>query len=105
MLKTTRDPHTLAKQTLRDGEKFFERHAADIKTQEVRQKQLERARVLVKGYRRPALVTGTAMLAALIALYLRRSGGGAGVESLASLWHAGLGLQARAAAFLHGLLR
>jgi hypothetical protein len=105
VLKTTRDPHTLAKQTLQDGERFFERHAADVRTQEVRQKQFERARVLAKRYRRPAMVTGTAVLAALIALYLRRSGGGAGVESLASLWHAGLGLQARIAAFLHSLLR
>ncbi|GAB7334017.1 hypothetical protein MBLNU13_g06112t1 [Cladosporium sp. NU13] len=105
VLKTTRDPHALAKQTLRDGERFFERHAADIKTQEVRQKQLERARVLAKRYRRPALATGTAVLAALLALYLGKSGGGASLESVAGLYRAGLVLQARAAAFLHGLLR
>lgn len=105
VLKTTRDPHALAKQTLRKGERFFERHAADIKTQELRQKQLERARVLAKRYRRPAVVTGTAFLAALLALYLRRADGGASVESLAGLYHAGLVLQSRAAAFLHGLLR
>jgi hypothetical protein len=105
VLKTTRDPQALFKQTLQDGERFFERHAADVRTQEVRQKQLERARVLARRYRRPAIGIGTAVLAALIALYLRRAGGGAGVESLAGLYHAGLGLQARAAAFLHGLLR
>ena len=105
VLKTTRDPNALAKQTLQDGERFFERHAADIKTQEIRQKQLEQARVLAKRYRRPALATGTAVLAALIALYLRKSGSGASVESLAGLYHAGLALQARATAFLRGLLR
>lgn len=105
VLKTTRDPNALAKQTLQDGERFFERHAADIKTQEIRQKQLEQARVLAKRYRRPALATGTAVLAVLIALYLRKSGSSAFVESLVGLYHAGLALQARAAAFLQGLLR
>lgn len=105
MLKTTRNPQSLAKQTLQDGEVFFERHAAEITAQELRQKQLQRARVLAKRYRRPALATGTAVLAALLALYLRKSSGGsASVESLVSLYHAGLVLQARAAGFLHGLL-
>ena len=106
VLKTTRDPYALAKQTLRDGEVFFKRHAADIKTQELRQKQLERARVLAKRYKRPAMATGTAVLAALLALYLRRStGGGASIESLAGLYHAGFALQSRIAVFLHGLVR
>lgn len=105
VLKTTRDPHALAKQTLQDGERFFARHAADITTQEARQKQLERARVLAKRYRRPALATGTAVLAALLALYLRKSSGGGPLETLAGLYHAGLALQARTAAFLHGVLR
>lgn len=105
VLKTTHDPHALAAQTLRDGERFFERHAADIKTQEERQKQLERARVLAKRYRRPALAAGTAVLAALLALYLRRSGGVGSVEGVVGLWRAGLVLQARATAFLRGLLR
>ena len=104
VLKTTRDPNALAKQTLQDGERFFERHAADIVTSEIRQKQLQRARVLAKRYQRPALATGTAIFAALLALYLRRSGG-TPVESLVGLYHAGLVLQSRAAAFLHGLLR
>jgi hypothetical protein len=104
VLKTTRDPNTLAKQTLQDGEKFLDRHAADIVTSEIRQKQLQRARVLANQYRRPALATGTAVFAALLALYLRRSGG-APVESVIGLYHAGLVLQARAAAFLHNILR
>lgn len=104
VLKTTHDTEALAKQTLQDGEAFFEGHAADIKRQEVREKQLERARVLARKYRRPALATGTAVFAALIALYLRRSGG-APFDSLFSLYQAGLVLQSRAAEFLHHLLR
>ena len=104
VLKTTHDTDALAKQTLQDGEEFFRRHAADIKTQEIRQKQFERARVLAKKYRRPALATGTAVFAALLALYLRKSGG-TPFEALFSLYHAGLVLQSRAAEFLHSLLR
>jgi hypothetical protein len=104
VLKTTRNATALAKQTLQDGEKFFERHAAEIVTAEVRQKQLDRAKVLAMRYRRPALATGTAVIAALLALYLGRSGGGS-VESLVRLYHAGLVLQSRVAGFLHTLLK
>jgi hypothetical protein len=104
VLKTTRNARALAKQTLQDGEKFFERHAAEISTAEVRQKQLGRARVLAMKYRRPALATGTAVFAALLALYLRRSSG-APIESLVGLYHAGLVLQSRVAGVLHTLLR
>lgn len=105
VLKTTRNPNTLSKQTLQDGERFFELHAADINKSEIRQKQLQRARMLAKRYRRPALATGTAIFAALLALYLRKSSGGAPVESLVGLYHTGLMLQSRAAAFLHSPLR
>jgi len=105
VLKTTRDPHALAQQTLQDGEVYFQRHAAEIATQEARQKQLERARVLAKRYRRPAMVAGTAVLAALLAFYLRKAGGGAAVASLAGLWHAGLVLQSRAFGFMERVLR
>lgn len=104
VLKTTRNPHDLARQTLQDGERYFERHAAEIKTQELRQKQLERARGLARTYRRPAIATGGALFAALLALYLRRSGA-APVESLAGLYHAGLMLQARAFGLVERLLR
>jgi len=109
VLKTTRDPHALAAQTLQDGEAYFRRHAAEIATQELRQKQFERARVLAKRYRRPALAAGTAVLAALLAVYLRKSGGGGGggaaVGSLAGLYHAGLMLQSRALGFVEQALR
>lgn len=111
VLKTTRDPHFLAKQTLQDGEAYFTRHAAEIATQEMREEQLKRARVLAKRYKRPATVAGTAVLAIVVAFYLRRSGAGAGagggaaVGSLAGLWHAGLMLQSRAFGFVERVLR
>jgi len=106
VLQTTRDPHALATQTLQDGEAYFQRHAAEIATQELRQKQFERARVLAKRYKRPALAAGTAVLAALLAFYLRRSGGGgAAAGSLAGLYQAGLMLQSRALGFLERALR
>lgn len=89
VLKTTRDPQALARQTLQDGEGFFLRHAAEIETQELRKKQLDTARVLARKYRRPALATGGAVFAALLALYLRKSGA-APVESLVGLYYAGL---------------
>lgn len=104
MLKTTRDPQSLAIQTLADGERFFERHAAEVKTQELRQKQFEQARVLARKYRRPALATGTAVIAALLAMYLRKAGVSP-VISVAGLYQAGLALQAKAVGFVEGLLR
>jgi hypothetical protein len=107
VLTTTRNPHALAQQTLQEGEVYFQRHAAEIATQEAREKQLERARVLAKRYRRPAVVAGTAVLAAVLAFYLRRSGGGGGaaIGSLAGLWHAGVVLQSRAFGFVLRVLR
>jgi hypothetical protein len=105
VLKTTRDPHALAQQTLQDGEAYFQRHAAEIATQEAREKQFKRAHILAKRYKRPALVAGTAVLAAVLAFYLRKSGGGAAIGSLAGLYHAGLMLQARAFGFVERVLR
>jgi hypothetical protein len=107
VLQTTRDPYSLAQQTLQDGEAYFTRHAAEIATQEARQKQFERARVLAKRYKRPAAVAGTAVLAVVVAFWLRRvgAGGGAAVGSLAGLWHAGLVLQSRAFCVLERVLR
>jgi hypothetical protein len=105
VLKTTRDPHALVKQTLQDGEKFFVRHAADIRTQEARQKRLERmgalvrrGRGVVRRYRRPVVGAGMAVCVVVLAFYLRK----APVEGL---WWTGEGLRARVAGFLNGLLR
>lgn len=72
VLKTTRHPHKLAKQTLHDGELFLDRQANEIRRQEARKKQIDQARLLARRYRQPAIATGTAVLVALLALYLRR---------------------------------
>lgn len=110
VLKTTRDPHALAAQTLSDGERFFARHASDIKKDEVRQKQYERARVLAMRYRRPAVASCTAVLAALLALYLRRVDGFSGLGlnlnlNWAALYQTGLAAQARVLGLVERLLR
>ena len=85
---------------------YFQRHAAEIATQEAREKQFERAKMLTRKYKRPAMLAGTAVLAVVVAYYLRKSGGGsAAVGSLAGLWHAGLMLQSRAFGFMERVLR
>ena len=99
VLKTTQKPGPLAKQTLQDGEKYYKRQAAEIRNQEARKKALDKARLLAERYKRPALATTTAVLAVLIALYLRRSGSLA--ASLGILLHPLSALRTRAADLLH----
>lgn len=72
VLKTTRDPQKLAKQTLHDGEVFFQRQATEISRHKSRMKAFQKARLLARKHRRPAVAAGTAVLVALLALYLRR---------------------------------
>jgi len=72
VLKTTRDPHKFAKQTSHDGEVFFQRQASEIRRQEARKKAFDQARTLARKHRGPAVAAGTAVLVALLALYLRR---------------------------------
>jgi hypothetical protein len=74
VLKTTRELEPLARQTLQDGEAYFERQAAETRAHDARQKTLARARVLGGRYKRPALITSTTILTALVAIYLRRNG-------------------------------
>lgn len=106
MLKTTRDLPALAAQSLKDGERFLERHAEDIRRDEHRQKMLERARVLALRYRRPAFATGTAVLAALLALWLRRLDGVAGLPlSWAGVYQAGWTVQARVWSLVEKVVR
>lgn len=72
VLKTTRDTQKLAAQTLSDGERFFHKQADEIKRHDARSRNLQTARRLALQYRRPAILTGTAILVALLALYIRR---------------------------------
>ncbi|EME47695.1 hypothetical protein DOTSEDRAFT_69597 [Dothistroma septosporum NZE10] len=74
VLKTTRDPQALSKQTLADGEKYFDSQARQIQRQDQRKAVLRRLQALATRYRRPARWTGAAVLVALLALYFGRTG-------------------------------
>lgn len=74
VLKTTRDPHALATQTLADGEELFQKQAAQIRRQDAVKRQWERIQLLGYRYRRPARWTGAAVLVAVLALYFGRGG-------------------------------
>lgn len=77
VLKTTQDPDALASQTLRDGEMYLTRHAAEIERAEARQKMLQQARLTARKYRRPASAVTLAVLVGVLSLWLGRSGQGA----------------------------
>lgn len=71
VLKTTHgDPQQLVKQTLTDGERMFQRHAADVKRVEVLKHQTMRMRLIAKKYRRPATYTAATVFIAVMALVL-----------------------------------
>ncbi|KAK6441792.1 GTPase-activating protein gyp8 [Oleoguttula sp. CCFEE 5521] len=74
VLKTTSNLTKLASQTLLHGERCFKRHAAEIQAYDTRKKNIARANVLLRRYRRPAIATITTLVVAVLALYLRREG-------------------------------
>jgi TBC1 domain family member 20 len=71
VLKTTHDRQRLATQSLSDGERMFQRQAAEIR----RAEKWEQKRTLIRQtairYRRPATFAGTAVFTLLAAYYLR----------------------------------
>lgn len=71
VLKKTRHLHDPTKQTLADGERHFEKEAAEIRRQDALERTQKQACILLRRYRRPATWTGTAVLFALLALYAR----------------------------------
>lgn len=81
VLKTTHDPHKLAQQTLADGEVMFEKQAAEIKRAAEWKEQKLRLWQLARKYRRPATYTGAAIVAAILAYWLRSGGEQAGFAS------------------------
>lgn len=74
VLKTTQDPQALLKQTLQDGERFFRQEAAEIRRKEAMKARLQQVQALYRRHRRPALLTGGAMLVAILGLVMRRTG-------------------------------
>ncbi len=92
VLKTTRDFGKLSKQTLQDGERDFEREAAELRRQEVVQQTLKQYKALARQYRRPATFTGIAAIVALIAILTREQAPASAVSGLNTAF---LGLQRR----------
>jgi hypothetical protein len=72
VLKTTRNLSSLANQSTSDGERFFQKEAAEIRRREALAHTQKRLRALAYRYRRPAAWTGTAFLFALVAFWVRR---------------------------------
>lgn len=77
VLKTTRNPHSLATQTLQDGKRLFQKQAAEIQRQDAYKYAKQRVQALAYRYRRPARWTGAAILVAVLALQFGRTSGSA----------------------------
>jgi hypothetical protein len=86
VLRTTRDPRVLARQTLADGETLFRTHAAEIERRDARRRAWVRARSLAVRYRRPVCWTGGALVVALLAMYWRPVRASALLGLAAELW-------------------
>jgi TBC1 domain family member 20 len=71
VLKTANEPASLRNQSLADGERFFHAQAAELKRREALIQTKKRIQTLACQYRRPATLTGTALLFAFIAFYAR----------------------------------
>ncbi|KAI4724934.1 hypothetical protein E4T49_07298 [Aureobasidium sp. EXF-10728] len=85
VLKTTRDPDELAKQTLADGERLHAKHAAQIQRQETILKMTAHSRLLAYRYRKPAGAFTVAIVVGVLSLWLGRSGNVTSVLSPAAL--------------------
>lgn len=75
VLKTTHgDPQQLARQGLADGERMFERQAAELRRADVRRRRLVQARQVFRRYRAPAAYAAATVLVAAVALLLGKRG-------------------------------
>jgi hypothetical protein len=81
VLKTTRDPDELARQTLEEGELLHSKHAAQIKHQETLQKMIDHSRLLAHKYRKPAGVFTLAVIVGILSLWLGRNESGISILS------------------------
>jgi hypothetical protein len=85
VLKTTRDPDELARQTLEEGELLHSKHAAQIKRQETLQKMMDHSRLLAHKYLKPAGVFTLAVVVGILSLWLGRNVTGTSILSSAVL--------------------
>lgn len=74
VLKTTQDPEALLGQTLQDGERFFQQEAAEIRRRDALKARQQQIQTLAMRYRRPALLTGGAIMIAVLSVAMRRFG-------------------------------
>lgn len=74
VLKTTQDPEALLQQTLQDGERFFAKEAAEIRRRDALKEKREQLQALARRYRRPVLFTGSAVLIAVLGMFVRQLG-------------------------------
>ena len=72
VLKTTRNFKDLSQQTLRDGEQFFSKEAAEIRRRDAFKRKQHQLQVLARRYKRPVAWSSAAIFFAVIAVYLRR---------------------------------
>lgn len=75
VLKTTQDPEALLRQTLQDGERYFQQEATEIRRRDAMKARQKQIQALARRYRRPALLTGSAIMVAVLGLLMRRAGG------------------------------
>jgi hypothetical protein len=85
VLKTARWPEQILKQTLEDGQIYFERHVKELRRAELRQKLLKK---LWKN-RKPAIAIGIAVMVGLLSYHIRKSPGNYNV--VYALWKWGSG--------------
>lgn len=71
VLKTTQDFHKLSQQTLEDGERFFDKEAAEIRRRDALMQKQRQLRALARRYRRPGSWMGGAIFVAVLAFYFR----------------------------------
>lgn len=72
VLKTTQDFDALLGQSLEDGERFFQQEAAEIARRDALKARQQQIQALAWRYRRPAALTGGAVLVAVLGILLRR---------------------------------
>ena len=75
VLKTTRDPMRLARQTLNEGEILLHKHSVEIERQQARQKMIDRTRFLVHRYRRPAGALTLAVAIGILSMWIKSGNG------------------------------
>lgn len=86
VLKTTQDPDALLQQSLQDGERFFHREAMEISRRDALKARRLQLQALALRYRRPAILTGSAIVIAVLGILMRRLGTTSSLQGWDSLF-------------------